>query len=359
MPRDNVSGRHLPAALIRNYQHVLEDFQPDVIHIHGTESFQGLLTGRGYLRCPSVISIQGILDACSTHYLDGIPLHTLLTSRTCRDWLRCDGLIEQKIRWRKRARREREVFSKNNAFIGRTLWERAHTYRLNPNAKYFHCDETMRIPFYKALWNISKIRRHSIFASGASYPIKGFHVLVKAIALLRDEFPNITVRTPLANFYPTATGIQRLWKDVRSTGYAKYLTDLMRSKGVKDCFFALPLQDAEMMVQEFTLAHAFVLPSAIENSPNALGEAMLLGTPCVVSYVGGVPSMMRDGESALAFPACDEGVLAEQIRSLFLNDELAGRLSANARDTALRRHAPETIVRDMLAIYSKAMSKKS
>lgn len=39
-------------------------------------------------------------------------------------------------------------------------------------------------------------------------------------------------------------------------------------------------------------ANMFLLPSAIENSPNALGEAQMLGVPCVSSRVGGVEDMI-------------------------------------------------------------------
>lgn len=222
MLKGKVGGRDLPVSLIQDYQHVVEDFQPDVIHIHGTEYYHGLLTGRGHLKCPTVISIQGIIDAYQRHYWGNISLGKLLTTRTLRDWVRMDGLIEQKIKWLRRAKWEREIFATNSAFIGRTVWDRAHTRRLNPKAQYYRCDELIRQPFYDAQWDISKINRHSIFASGASYPIKGFHVLVKAVALLRNEFSNITVRTPLARIYPTLSGLKRFWKNCRSVGYDKY-----------------------------------------------------------------------------------------------------------------------------------------
>ena len=46
------------------------------------------------------------------------------------------------------------------------------------------------------------------------------------------------------------------------------------------------------MCEQYLKANVFVLPSAIENSPNSLGEAMMLGTPTVVSDVGGVKNMI-------------------------------------------------------------------
>jgi len=183
------------------------------------------------------------------------------------------------------------------------------------------------------------------------YPLKGFHTLVKAVALLREEFPDITVRSPLAQFYSTSTGVKRLWKNCRSMGYAKYLTDLIRSKGLEEHIVGVPALSANEMANELSKAHAFVLPSFIENSPNSLCEAMLVGTPSIASYVGGVPSLANTEETALVFPPGDEAVLAEHLRRLFLNDDLAHQLAAKARDIASHRHAPDRIVKDMMRIY--------
>lgn len=346
------SGR-LSIALINAYQRVVEDFKPDVIHIHGTEYFQGLLSGRGHLNCPTVISIQGILDVCQQHYFGGMSVAKLITTRTLRDYIRLDGLIEQRIRMGKRAREEREIFKSNLAFIGRTTWDKAHTRRLNPSARYYHCDETIRHPFYTRQWDIRNIHRYSIFASGASYPLKGFHILLKAVALLKDEFPDSIVRTPMAQFYPDAKGLKRLWLNCRKTGYARYLTDLLRKKKLGGQIVQLPPLDAEGMAAEMRKAHVFVLPSLVENSPNSLAEAMLVGTPSVASFVGGVPSMVQDGHSALLFPSGDEAVLAEQIRRIFLDDDLAKDLSVRAQEVAHRRHLKENIVDNMLGIYRR------
>jgi glycosyltransferase involved in cell wall biosynthesis len=347
---------YLPENIIRDYQRVVEDFQPDVIDIHGTEYFHGLLTGRGYLKCPTVISIQGIIDVCQRHYYGGIPIGEIAASRTLRDWIRRDGLFEQKYRWKKRSVIEREIFSSHSAFIGRTLWDRAHTRRLNPKAQYYHCDRLIRQPFYDVQWDISRINRHSIFASSASYPLKGFHVLVKAAAILRREFPDITIQTPQAQFYPKAGGWRRTWLNCRRMGYARYLTDMIHAEKLEKQIIALPYLDAKGIVEELLKAHAFVLPSLIENSPNSLAEAMMVGTPSVASYVGGVPSMVTDGESALLFPYADEAVLAERLRELFLDDDLALRLSAMARDIARVRHSKDKIVNKMLDIYRREMA---
>lgn len=120
----NVDHGRLPRRLIESYHSVINEVRPQVLHIHGTESFHGLLTGRGHLRVPTVISIQGILDVYVRYYLAGVPWQTIVFKRTLRDWIRRDGLLEQQHQWSHRAKCEREIFQKNTAFIGRTLWDR-------------------------------------------------------------------------------------------------------------------------------------------------------------------------------------------------------------------------------------------
>lgn len=351
-----LAGGGLDVRLVDNYKKIIDEFEPDIIHVHGTEYFEGLLTGRKHIACPTVISIQGIIDAYRHHYFGGMSLKSVFGSRTLRDWVRRDGLIEQKMRWNCRAVQEREIFSSNTAFIGRTIWDEAHVHRLSPKARYYHCDELLRPSFFEKKWHIENMRPHSIFASSAGYPIKGFHILIKAVALLRNEFPDISVRTPLAKFYNDTGILSRAIKGLRSTGYARYLSNLIRREGLEKNIISLPSLSEDEMANEFSQANVFVLPSFIENSPNSLAEAMLVGTPAISSYVGGVSSMAKDGQSALFFPAGDETVLAEQLRKLFLDNDLAVRLSKEAQGIASARHDKTKIVADMMRVYRREIA---
>lgn len=109
--------------------------------------------------------------------------------------------------------------------------------------------------------------------------------------------------------------------------------------------FTGPL-DAEGMIKEYLRANVFVSPSSIENSPNSLGEAQILGTPCISSYVGGAMDMMSGNEENL-YRFEEIEMLAYKICRIFQNREKQVDMSEVAR----KRHCAETNQRRLLDIY--------
>ena len=140
-------------------------------------------------------------------------------------------------------------------------------------------------------------------------------------------------------------------------GYGLYLEKLIQNLDVSDhIVFTGPLQ-AEEVADKLSKVHAYVLCSAIENSPNTLGEAMCIGTPCVASYVGGVPDMATDGENALFYRNDDPALLAWNIKRLFDNDDLALKLSANGRKQARITHDAEKNAHTLYNIYNQILNR--
>ena len=92
-------------------------------------------------------------------------------------------------------------------------------------------------------------------------------------------------------------------------------------------------------------------PSIVENSPNSLAEAMILGVPCVATSAGGVPSLMRDGHEGLLCSPNDVYGLAGMICAIASEPALAARLGANARSRALRRHEPRVVAQATIDMY--------
>ena len=117
-----------------------------------------------------------------------------------------------------------------------------------------------------------------------------------------------------------------------------------RRLGVKAASAWLGRLAAAEIVAELAAADVFVYPSHVDNSPNSVVEAMLVGTPDGGDAVGGVPTLMKDGEEGLLCPRGDAAALAGAIGRLLADRALAARCSAAARATArgatTRRRSP-------------------
>lgn len=83
-------------------------------------------------------------------------------------------------------------------------------------------------------------------------------------------------------------------------------------------------------------ADAFCLPSSAEGVPIVLMEAMASRLPVVATAIAGVRELVRDGESGLVVPAGDEVALADSLRRLISDPELAERLGENGREAVAR-----------------------
>ena len=86
----------------------------------------------------------------------------------------------------------------------------------------------------------------------------------------------------------------------------------------------------EQVLRLFHAADASVLPSAWENSPHTVVEALAVGCPVIATAVGGVPEVVRDGENGLLVPPGDSGALAAAIARFFADDALRARLREGA-----------------------------
>lgn len=114
--------------------------------------------------------------------------------------------------------------------------------------------------------------------------------------------------------------------------------------------------DAPTLAGFLLKANVFVCPSWIENSSNSIAEAMLMGTPCVASFTGGLTTTLTHRETALMYPPGDSALLAAAAGRIFDDDALALRLTSAAKSVALRRHEPQGIVTRQLEIYQAVMA---
>ena len=327
----------------------LDAFRPDVIHIWGTEYPHTLAMlracrDRGLLN-KAVVSIQGLCSVSEAHYAEGLP-HRVVYGFTLRDLLRLDNVRLARRKFALRGENETEALRLARHVIGRTHWDYDCTENINPERVYHFCNETLRDAFYTGQWRFESCRKHRIFASSCVYPVKGFHYLLEAMAIVAKDYPDVTLAVPGKSFL-NLTGKDRLRED----GYHRYLARMARGLGLADKLEFLGTCSAEEMKAAFLEANVFALPSTIENSPNSMGEAMLLGVPCVAADVGGVSTLLENEKEGFVVPSGQVQLLADSICRVFAMETGAERLGAAARVHALHTHDPEKNLKDLLEIY--------
>jgi L-malate glycosyltransferase len=333
-----------------NWKNICNEFNPDIIHIHGTEHTHGLECMRSCPEMNYVISIQGLISICSRYYYAGIKQLEIIKHITIRDIIRLDSLFQANKNFGRRGIFEKEFIKRSQHIIGRTSWDYTHAKTINPKINYHFCNEILRDSFYNSSkWNVNHKNEFTIFLSQATEPLKGLHQVIKAVALLKEDFPEIKIRIAGQNILRNTSLLERF----KRGGYGSYLQNMIvKFKLQKHICFTGTLGE-EQMVAEYKNAHIFICPSSIENSPNSLGEAQLIGVPTISAYVGGIPDMVTHGESGLLYRFEEVEMLAENIREIFTNDNLAVRLSINGTKAAEKRHNIQINVGEMIKIYNK------
>lgn len=332
---------------------IIEEFQPDIIHIYGTEQPTSVELIRNFKNIPIIVSLQGILTEYYKHYYGDMEFKDIFGNITLADiCLGSSGYFGRK-KFSNNLKYEQEILETVKFVEGRTTWDRRVSESINPELKYYKCSRMLRKEFYTAdKWDCNNMRKHTIFIHQGNYAIKGLHMLINAVGILQKKYPDIVVN--IAGQDPTKkNGIKGR---LAINGYSKYIKKLAEQLGVYKKMNYVGSLDASKVAEVLSNSNVMVIPSAIENSPNSLAEAMIIGTPCVASYVGGNAEMLDNGNAGLLYAYNDPVMLADAIDRIFSSDEYACAVSKCEQRVASERHNPEKLVNDLKRIYQNVVN---
>lgn len=336
----------LPPGVPDIWINVKKEAAPDVIHIHGTENLDNIINFLNV--CGServVISMQGIRNAIGNYWNAGISPWQRITNITIADIHRQQLLWNSK-NYKVRSEKERFILQRINHVIGRTITDKSYTWYANHNLKYHFCNETLREEFYDGCWEYDKCTAHTIFLSQASRPLKGLHIVLKALPELVKLYPDLKLRIAGENFIRCASIKDR----IKLSGYGKLISSLIKKYKLEDrVIFTGPLNAMEMK-QEYLNSNLFLNPSTIENSPNSLCEAQILGVPCLSSYVGGVPDIIPNDSCGEMYRFDEVETLSYKISSIFESSYSFD--NSTMREIAMQRHNRDSNVARLIQIYN-------
>ncbi|MBK5305579.1 MAG: glycosyltransferase [Frankiaceae bacterium] len=168
-----------------------------------------------------------------------------------------------------------------------------------------------------------------VVAAGRLDPIKGFDVLLQAMALV-----------PGVSLWLLGDGPER-----------PVLEALCDQLGLRDRVrFAGWYDD---VAGAFAAADLVVLPSHYEAAPLVATEALQVGTPLVATAVGGIPELV--GDAAALVPPDDPRRLADAIRDVLADPDRQRQLCAAGRARAAGWPTPADMARDYDAVLRSVL----
>lgn len=343
------------AALEEEFKNIIEEFKPDILHIFGTEFPHGLASAKVF-GDPSktLVGIQGICTLIAEDYMANIP-EKVQKGATFRDVLKKDSLTEQQSKFMLRAENERKLLKIAGCVTGRTDFDKNFTKKINPDRKYYLMHETMRKSFYEGKWNSENIRKNRIFIGQGDYPLKGMHFLLEAAGKVKSEIPDLEIVVAGNSIIDCSS----LKKRIKLPQYGKYLRKLIKKYKLSNHVRILGPLTEEAMKEQYLKANVFILPSYVENSPNTIAEAMLLGMPVIASDAGGITSVISEKEGYI-FKRGNVEELSELIKAVLLAESTDSEKVENKCDQAAARakrdYDPSENSRRLFEIYDDMMA---
>jgi D-inositol-3-phosphate glycosyltransferase len=168
--------------------------------------------------------------------------------------------------------------------------------------------------------------------------LKGLEVLVRAFALLGDLDARLVIVGGQPGNSPESREISRLQHLVTKLGIAERTTFVG----------AVP---HERLPLYYSAADVTVMPSSYESFGLVAVESLACGTPVVASRVGGLTSIVRDGETGFLVPWRDAALFAERVRRVLEDEAFRTQLAAHARQSVLE-YGWDRIADEHLALYA-------
>ncbi|MGA2915473.1 MAG: glycosyltransferase [Sedimentisphaerales bacterium] len=363
---DNITYCLLPGGSVAQYNYtspsngqtwevIKNTYKPDLIQIWGTEFTHGYLALQVMQGIPSVIYMQGVMSQIARYYLSGMSDKELRSSITLRDIIKCDWIKRAKRNFHRRSLIEAEMIRISGNVIVENEWCSVHCKAIDPSCVLFKSKLNIKDDFFKQQWDISQIEPYTIMSNAAGYPIKGLHILLKAFGLVVPKYPQAKLYIPGEN----SPFEKSMLETLKLNGYTKFIKTIIQNLGIKNNVQFLGRLNSEEMAEKMAKSNVFVMPSSIENHSSTLIEAMIVGTPCISSYVGGVPEYVEHNRNGLLYRFEEYEVLAAHILKVFSDPKFAAEIASNASSDMRKSRNGVNLKNELTTIYQQILSRYS
>ena len=189
---------------------------------------------------------------------------------------------------------------------------------------------------FKPLPDVTRTPLQLITTASSDQPLKGLSVLLRAIADLAPEFPQLQLRV-----------IGKL----KENGATEQ--ELQQLQLVERVSFITGISTDEV-VREYAQASIAIVPSLYEGFGLPAAEAMACGVPIICSDGGALPEVV--GDAAYSVRAGDVQSLVDALRELLTNSALCEALSTRGRAHILQQLSWDCVGKKMVAYYRQCLA---
>ncbi|MBO0590868.1 glycosyltransferase [Cellulophaga sp. E16_2] len=319
---------------------VIEDFKPDVIQVFGSENMYALI--QKYTKVPVVVHLQGLLNPYYNAFypINQSKYNFIFDLNYLKSNILGKGINHLAKRIKNKAIRETNHFKNLHYVMGRTHWDKMVTKIHNPEITYFHADEVLRPIFYDSVTKVNNRKRNieiQLITTISPTLYKGLDVILKTANLLRE-----------------ATSLHFSWSIIgleQTDPLVYHFEKSLKLKHQNLNINFLGIRQANDFVNSIQQADLFIHPSYIDNSPNSVCEAQIMGVPVIACNVGGLSSLITDNVTGRLVPSNGIYELVDCILEFNENSRKYWTMADKAQVVAKQRHNQQRIVQQVLETY--------
>lgn len=316
---------------------VVNKVNPDIIQCFGSEWLWGLVALR--TTTPCVVHIQGsIVPYMNAQFPPGYNEYSVAEVLGLKKLV---TIKKQRMVTQSWIKQETKLWKTVKYYMGRTNWDHSLTKMMNPNACYFHVNEALRDSFFsqEERWACPKNKTIKLFSTGCTTFWKGPDMMLKTARILKNngiDFEWIVAGKMDVNLRKIVEHHEKCrFEDVN----------------IKLIGFTEPNE----LIRYLCSSTMYVHTAYIENSPNSICEAQILGVPIVSTNVGGISTLL-DGNGILV-PANDPWQMANAILELANDKDKMKKISQEGMSIAGRRHSPSLIKEQLMNCYMSILGR--
>jgi glycosyltransferase involved in cell wall biosynthesis len=150
---------------------------------------------------------------------------------------------------------------------------------------------------------------------------KGIFFLIRAMQSVRSEF---------SDAHLVCVGGTPQW--LGRNDYEKLLRDEIQRNGVEDCVTLLDAVRHSELIEFYRHSEVFVLPTYYEAFPKVVVEAMACSKPVLATRTGGIPELVKDGETGLLVPFGSPEAIAKKLGLLLGDGNMSASMGKRGRE---------------------------